>query len=234
MMQKLEQWMQGGKWRRAAFGVGLWVACMLVIFPAWIGTAMLLGSTERNAGGVALNIVLTCFIAVAGLPVMHRAMYRWFTHIEKKQQSGVEFTEAHATAYGSEPTAPVPHIDWPWPLRLRHALTYLLGILTLTYVFLPYQNQLGLARFINMYSAGHASARGLNSIVFFYLPMASMMTLAALMTWRQLRRRDAGLLNEQEKKLLTAEINWLFSFGAAYVMAVVLCRFAGGLIVNLL
>ena len=67
--------------RRVLMGVGIWFACMLILFPAWIGTAWLLGSTERNAGGVALNVVLTIFIAVVGLPLFQRAMYRWFWHI---------------------------------------------------------------------------------------------------------------------------------------------------------
>lgn len=214
-------------------GVGIWLACMLVLFPAWIGAALLLGSTERNAGGVALNVVLTIFLAVVGLPLFHRAMYRWFWHIDRKRLAGMPM-DAPLPGYGTETTAPAPRIDWPWHLRLRHVLVHVLGIATLIYIFLPYDNQLFFARVINQYSGGRASAGSLNSLMFFYLPLAAVMGLAALLTWNQMRRRDAGLLNDQEKTLLQAETNWLFSWGAAFVMAALFCRFSGSMILRFL
>jgi len=223
----------GSNKRRVLIGAGIWLACMLILFPAWIGTAILLGSTERNAGGVALNVVLTIFIAVVGLPLFHRAMYRWFWHIERKRLEGMPM-DTPLPKYDSEPTAPAPRIDWPWPLRLRHALVHVLGIATLIYIFLPYANQLFFARIISQYSGGRASAGSLNSLIFFYLPLAAVMGLAVLLTWRQMRRRDAGLLADHERQWLEAETTWLFSWGAAFVMALLLCRFSGSMITRFL
>lgn len=219
--------------RRVLMGVGIWVACMLILFPAWIGTAWLLGSTERNAGGVALNVVLTIFIAVVGLPLFHRAMYRWFWHIDRKRLSGMSMATP-LPEYGTEPTAPAPRIDWPWRLRVRHVLVHMLGIATLIYLFLPYANQLFFARVVSQYSSGRASAGSLNSLIFFYLPFAAVMGITVLLTWRQVRRRDAGLLNDHEKKVLEAETTWLFSWGAAFIMALLFCRFSGSMITRFL
>lgn len=219
--------------RRVWIGVGVWLACMLLIFPAWIGTALLLNSTAPDAGGVALNMVLTLFIALAGLPLFHRAMYRWFWHIEHKRGAGMPPDEP-LPAYGTEETAPAPHIKWPWSLKLRHALVHILGVATLIFTFLPYDNQILFAHFVSQYSGGRSSAGSLNALLFVYLPFAAVMGLAMLLTWRQMRRRDACQLTPEAEKLLQAEMNWLFSWGTAFVMAAFVCRFSGSMITRFL
>ena len=45
---------------------------------------------------------------------------------------------------------------------------------------------------------------------------------------------DAGLLDEEGKRLLQAETNWLFSFAAAFAMTVLLCRVFGAMVVRYL
>ncbi|PXA99084.1 hypothetical protein DMC47_05235, partial [Nostoc sp. 3335mG] len=188
-------------------------------------------STDRDAGAVALNLVLTCFIATIGLIAMHRGLYRRFLHVDRRRDAGAVPPGESGPAVGSEPVAPSPRVDWPWTLRLRHAVLYLVGILTLLYAFAPYENQLAILRFVTAHSAGRSSAGSLGALLFGYLPMVALVMLAMLLTWRQMRRRDAGLLRPEETLLLEAETAWLFSFAAAFAMAVFLCRWAGSMIV---
>jgi cytochrome bd-type quinol oxidase subunit 2 len=89
---------------------------------------------------------------------------------------------------------------------LRHVLIYFVGILTLLYAFVPYDNQLAVARFITVYSAGLSSSGTMSMLLFGYLPMAVVVLLAISLTWRQLRRRDAGLLDARGKLILEAEM----------------------------
>lgn len=169
--------------RRWIIGVLIWLGCMLVLFPAWIATAYFLGSTERNAAGVALNVVLTIFIACVGLPIMHRGTYRWLWHIEQQRLAGT--LPLDMPAYGSEPTLPAPRIAWPLGMRIRHLLIHLSGSVALIYLFLPYANQVAIQRFIVQYSGGRSSAGALNAFVFAYLPLAVVLGLVMLLTWRQ-------------------------------------------------
>lgn len=230
-LDRLGVWMRARKWRQWLVLTAVWFLAFVVLFPAWIAVAILRGSTERDAGAVALNLVLTVFIAVVGLIVVHRATYRWFWHIDRKRAAGLLRPGASEPDYGSELTAPPPRIDWPWSLRLRHALIYIVATATLLYAFAPYENQLAIARFLNAYSAGRTSAGSLALLTFGYLPMAGLSALAVLLTYRQMRRRDTGLLDARQTLLLEAETTWLFSFAAAMVMAALFCRVAGGMIV---
>lgn len=218
-------------WRQWLVLGGIALASWVILFAAWIGVAILRGATDRNAGAVALNLVLTCFIGTIGLIAMHRGLYRWFWHVNRKRAAGTVSPGNPEPVFGSEPTAPPPRIDWPWTLRLRHAVLYLVGILTLFYAFAPYENQLAILRFVTAHSAGRSSAGSLGALLFGYLPMVALVMLAMLLTWRQMRRRDAGLLRPRETLLLEAETSWLFSFAAAFAMAVFLCRWAGNMIV---
>jgi hypothetical protein len=208
-------------------GVVMWI----LLFAAWIGVAFLRNSADRNAGAVALNLVVVALLAVAGLIATHRGMYRWFWHLDRKRAAGTLRLGEPEPRYGSEPTEPLPRIDWPLSLRLRHALITLLGIATLFYAFAPYENQRAIVHFIWAHSAGRGSAGSLSSILFGYLPMAGTAALAMLLTWRQMKRRDAGLLDERATMMLEAETNWLFSFGAAFTVTALLCRMAGSMIV---
>lgn len=218
-------------WRQWLVLGGIGLASWIILFAAWIGVAFLRGSTDRDAGAVALNLVLTCFIATIGLIAMHRGLYRRFLHGDRRRAAGAVSPAESGPAVGSEPTGPSPRIDWPWTLRLRHAVLYLVGILTLLYAFAPYQNQLAILRFVTAHSAGRSSAGSLSALLFGYLPLVALVMLAMLLTWRQMRRRDAGLLGPDETLLLEAETSWLFSFAAAFATAVFLCRWAGSMIV---
>jgi hypothetical protein len=116
-------------------------------------------------------------------------------------------------------------------LRLRHAVIYIAAVLTLLYAFAPYDHQLAIARFVIAHSAGWSSAGSLSTLLFGYLPMGFLVMLATLLTWRQTRRRDAGLLDAGGKLLLEAEVSWLFSFAAAFTVTGFLSRWAGSMIV---
>jgi hypothetical protein len=220
--------MRARKWRywlvAGIGGLGTW----FILFAAWIGVAILRGSTERQAGALALNFVLIAFIAIVGLLVMHRATYRSFWHADRRRALDADDP---TVSFGSNRTLPPPVVDWPLALRLRHILVYVVGIVTLLFTFAPYANQLAIVRFLTLHSAGRTSAGSLSTLLFGYLPMLSIAALAMLATYRQMRRRDAGLLDARQRFLLDAETNWLFSFGAAFGTTVLLCRMAGGMIV---
>jgi hypothetical protein len=225
-------WMRARKWRRWLVLSIVWLVGVLTLFAAWIGVAILRGSTERNAAAVALNLVIVFFLAIVGLITMHRGLYRWFWHIDCKRAAGKLLLPGDpGPTFGSEPTAPPPRIAWPWTLRLRHAIIYVAGMLTLLYAFAPYDNQLAIMHFVIAHSAGPSSAGSLNTLLFGYLPIMVLAMLAMLLTWRQMRRRDAGLLDARGKVLLEAEVSWLFSFGAAFTVTAFLCRWGGSMIV---
>lgn len=229
-LDRIGTWMRLRKWRQWLVLTMVWLVGVIILFAAWIGVAILRGSTERNAGAVALNLVLVFFLAIAGLAVVHGGTYRWFWHVDRKRAQGALRAGDPDPSYGSEPTEPPPHIDWPWPLRVRHALMHLVAIVALLYGFAPYDNQLVIIRFVTAHSASRSSAGSLNMTLFGYLPLGIMVLLAMLLTWRQMRRRDAGLLDARGTLLLEAEVCWLFSFAAAFAVTAFLCRWGGSMI----
>jgi hypothetical protein len=230
-LDRVGTWMRARKWRQWLVLSLIWLVGVITLFAAWISVAILRGSTERDAGAVALNLVIVFFLAIVGLIAMHRGLYRWFWHVDRKRAAGKLLPGDPGPPFGSEATAPPPRIDWPWTLRLRHAVIYVAGMLTLLYAFAPYDNQLAIVHFVIAHSAGPSSAGSLNTLLFGYLPMGVLAILAMLLTWRQTRRRDAGLLDTRGKLLLEAEVSWLFSFGAAFTVTAFLCRWGGSMIV---
>lgn len=231
-MDRLNRWMQSSGMRRWLILTALWFIILIVIFSAWIGVALLRGSTDRDAGAAALNLVLVVFLAIVCLIAFQRAMYRWFWHLDRRRFAGPQHESGFDPPFGSEPTQPAPRIDWPWTLRVRHLFVHLVGITTLIYSFAPYDNQRAIARFVMSSSAGRASAGSLTMLVFGYLPMTALAVAAMLLTYRQLRRRDAGLLDAAETMVFEAEVSWLFSFAAAFAVTAVLCRWVGGMILE--
>lgn len=229
-LDRLSAWMRVSQWRQWLVLYPLVMLITVVLQILWIAVAFALHSTDRDAGAVALNYVLVGVIVTAGLLVIHPSMYRWQWHIERKRRAGELPPDGATPAYGSEIAAPAPRIDWPWPYRLRHGLARLLTVAALLFFFMPYRNQTAIARFLSTHSAGRASAGSLAGLIFFYLPFCVMAVLIGALTWRQAKRRDAGLLSERESLLLEAETTWLFSFGAAVIIVIFLCHFAGGMI----
>lgn len=227
-------WMRARKWRQWLVLSMVWLVGVITLFAAWIGVAILRGSTERNAGAVALNLVLVFFLAIVGLVAMHGGTYRWFWHVDRKRAEGALRAGDAYPPYGSEPSEPPPRIDWPRSLRLRHALIYFVAIVTLLYGFAPYDNQLAIIRFVTAHSAGRSSAGSLSMLLFGYLPLGVLATVAMLLTWRQMQRRNAGLLDARETLLLEAEVSWLFSFATAFTVTTFLCRWGGSMIVSFL
>ena len=226
----LERWVPAHGWRRGLIlGIG-WLVTTISLLFIWIAVAYFRGSTEHDSAAVALNLVLSGFLAIVGLIVMHRATYRWFWHVDRKRAAGELRLGDREPAYGSEQTAPPPHIAWPWTLRLRHSLTYVIGIITVLYLFAPFEHQRAIASFVIKHSAGRSSAGSLSTMLFGLLPLLVTTMLAILLTYRQMHRRDAGLLDAHETLLLEAETIWLFSFGAALAMTMLLCKVAGGMV----
>jgi len=125
-----------------------------------------------------------------------------------------------------------PHTDlrWPWSLRLRHATLYLLGMALIAFVFLPLDNQRAFRSWVSRFSAGPASAGQLNVLLFAWLPLLVLIAVCMLSLYRQVRRRDAGLLDEAGKRLLNAEMNWLLAFAGALAATMLVCRVAGSVV----
>ncbi|MGE8233785.1 MAG: hypothetical protein ACN6OR_10390 [Stenotrophomonas sp.] len=232
--QQAPAWLRGPRWRRWLMIVGLFLVGWTVLFGGWIGIALLRGSTERNAGAVAFNIVLVVFMASVMFLLLQRGIYRWFWHIERRRGHGGVGLDDRMMRFGAVRTDAPPVIRWPWQLRARHAGFLLTGMATLLFIFLPYDNQLAISGFLARNSAGRASAGSLSMLLFAWLPLLSLSLLSMLLLSRQMRRRDAGLLDAGAKLVLTAETNWLFSFAAAFAMTMLLCRLFGTMVMRYL
>ncbi|WP_442679692.1 hypothetical protein ACSBM8_00355 [Sphingomonas sp. ASY06-1R] len=219
-------------WLQAILLVLICLPLMALLLAAWIGLVLLLNRDPANtvSADAALNLLLVVLVALVGLPVMHRGQYRMFWAAQRKRGASARIAEDTATA----DTPPPPAIAWSPALRIRHAVMYLVAILLLIGTFAPYRHQAMIGHFLDRFSAGSASRGSLASLVFDYLPLLLFCGLAALLTYRQLQRRDAGQLDPDQALELDAELNWLFSFGAAFLIAAFLCRWAGAMILAFL
>lgn len=205
-----------------------------IMLAMWIGLVFALNRDPAHpvSAEAALNLLVVLIVAVPGFFLMHRGQYRWFWHLDRARESGRLKTGDANPDYGSEPSEPVPKIAWSPMLRLRHALMYLLGMVILIMTFAPYDNQISIGHWIHRFGAGSASRGSLSGLVFVYLPMLVFCALAMLLTYRQMKRRDAGALDAIKALELKAELNWLFSFAAAFAVSSLLCRFAGSMILG--
>lgn len=231
---RLRIWQRGPKWRRWLVIAGMFLGGWTLLFGGWIGVALLRGATDRDAGAVAFNIVLVFFMATCMFLALHRALYRQFWHQDRKRAAdGMHPVD---TAFPSKTAwaLPPPAVHWPWGLRLRHGVLRVIGMATLLHVFLPFGNQVAISGFLARHSAGWASAGSLATLLFAWVPLVLLLLLSMLLLSRQMRRRDAGLLDEEGKRLLQAETNWLFSFAAAFAMTVLLCCVFGAMVVRYL
>ena len=228
---RLHAWMDGRPVRRTMVVIAAFLVGWTLLFGGWIAVAMLRGSTERNAGAVALLYVIMPFLAVILLFLLHRMTYRRFWDDDRKNASGDRQT-AMASPPGGKLFPPAPRIDWPLHLRLRHGLFYLLAIAGLLFSFMPYENQIAISRFMVEISSGSATRRQLTGLLFGYLPMILFALLALALIHRQQRRRDADLLDARERLLLRAEMNWLFSFGVALGSVILFSQVFGNMIIT--
>jgi hypothetical protein len=222
-------WMRGRQRRQwLVLGVGLTIM-LPAVMVIWFAVSFLIYSPGYDSAAAALNIVLSAIVGMIGVPLMQSAMYRWLWHLDRKRAAAPN-NAIDDVPYGSEPTLPAPRVRWPWSLRVRHALSYIIGVGTLLYTFLPYAHQVAFTRFIADHSAGTASAGSLGGIVSVYLPMVVLLAFAMLFTYRGMRRRDAGLMSPAERMVLMAEFNWLIALTFALGVAALPCRLAGGMI----
>jgi hypothetical protein len=219
-------------WLQAILLVLICMPLVALVLAAWIGLVLLLNRNPANtvSADAALNLLLVVLIALIGLPVMHRGQYRMFWAAQRKRGSIAGLAADTASAG----TPPPPVIAWSLALRIRHAVMYLVAITLLIGTFAPYRHQAIIGHFLDRFSAGSASRGSLESLVFDYLPLVLFCAIAALLTYRQLQRRDAGQLDPDQALELDAELNWLFSFGAAFFIASFLCRWGGSMILAFL
>lgn len=228
---RLHAWMDGRPVRRTIVVITAFLAGWSLLFSGWIAVAMLRGSTERNAGAVALLYIVMPFLAVLLLFVLHRMAYRRFWDDDRKNARG-DWQTAMAPSPDGKLFPPAPLIDWPLNLRLRHGLFYLLAIAGLLFSFMPYEHQIAISHFMAEIGSGSATRRQLTGLLFGYLPMILFALLALALVHRKQRRRDAGLLDARERLLLRAEMNWLFSFGAALGSVILFSQVFGNMIIT--
>lgn len=228
---RLHAWMDRRPVRRTMVVITAFLVGWTLLFGGWIAVAMLRGSTQRNAGAVALLYIVMPFLAVLLLFVLHRMTYRRFWDDDRKNARGDRQT-AMAAPPGGKLFPPAPRIDWPLNLRLRHGLFYLLAIAGLLFGFMPYEHQVAISHFMVEISSGSATRRQLTGLLFGYLPMILFALLALALIHRQQRRRDAGLLDARELLLLRAEMNWLFSFGVALGSVILFSQVFGNMIIT--
>ncbi len=117
-------------------------------------------------------------------------------------------------------------------LRIRHAALTLAAMLGLTALFLPFGNQVRIAFFISRHSDGSATAGSLNEALFGWIPMILMAGLLVLLTYRQMQRRNDGMLDGGEQLLLRSELNWLTGFAMAFTAVVILCHMTGSMAIT--
>ncbi|HAL23184.1 MAG TPA: hypothetical protein DCP40_10720 [Stenotrophomonas sp.] len=222
----LHAWMTAKPGRRLLVAAVLFVVGMTVFFAAWFGLAILFGDRE-DGGALALNTVLVGFCAFVLLPVLHRGMLCGFWHHAREGEAG---RTPGSFQLGANVASPHADVRWPWLLRLRHTVLYVLGMALVLFVFLPLDNQRAFASWVSRFSVSPAFAGQLNLLLFAWLPLLVLMALCMLLLYRQVRRRDAGLLDEADKRLLNAEMSWLFAFAGALAATMLVCRLAGAVV----
>lgn len=220
------KWSRERAWRQVALAL----VVVAVAVPLFLGLMFLIiilskGSSYDVNMSIAANWLLVGFVALC-VPFFQRAMYRRLWHLEHRQHNGSLRPEDPDPEWYSE-YAPPPKINWPWPLRLRHALFHLVGIASLLFVFMPYQNYFTIEHYLRVLHENTPSLpsihpehlAGVTLMVFIILPLLLLGGLAMLLTYR----RNSWLLDERTKFLLKAERIWLFSFSAGFIGALNMC-----------
>ena len=222
-----------GRWMRARWWRP-WLVLFLAVFlftpvlmSAIVGVIFLHGTTSNYGVAAALNEVSVVVLVVA-FPLFQRGMYRWSWHLDRRRALGT-LSPGEQPQYGSEATEPPPLIAWPMRLRIRHAAMTLAAMLGLTALFLPFGNQVRFAFFIGRHRYGSATAGSLDDALFGWIPMILMVGLLVLLTYRQMQRRNDGMLDGGEQLLLRSELNWLTGFVMAFTTEVILCHMTGGM-----
>lgn len=229
VLDRLHRWMNGHTARRVVVVIVLFVVGWTSLFGGWIAIALLRGSTERNAGAVALLYVIMPFLSVVMLFVLHQKAYRRLWNDDRNRSRS---DSSNDWGFEINTAPPAPAIDWPLTLQVRHRIFYLLAIGGLLFSFVPYQHQAAILQFMINISSGSATLRQLPGLLFGYLPMIFFTLCTLLLTHRQQRRREGGLLNYRERLLLRAETNWLMSFGIALATVILLSQVFGSMIIS--
>lgn len=230
-MERLRAWMAQKTWRRFIV-VGLFLIIgFATLFGGWIGVALLRGSTEKTAGAVAFNIVLVFFMSAVFYPLIHRTTYRWYWQLDRNRTKESLKTNVNYSGWlNAELAEPPPAIRWTWALSIRHLVLHTVAVGTLFYIFLPFDNQLAIGSYLFHHSAGRASAGKLSLLLFGFVPLTILLALSMFLLRRQMKNRDAGLLDDDQKLLLAAELNWLFSYATSVATTMWLCRLLGGIV----
>ena len=193
----------------------LWLMLLVVIgVPAmlgsWIGLVLLGADLDW---GLSANQVfaweLAAVVAVVLWPPAIRGSQRQFWHQRGRRPDQV-------TAWGSEPTAPVPKIALSWGERFGRAALVLLGGVGILAICGPQEVSLLALRALGVVSIGPASLWGALQLVTFLLLMALLLPVMAL-TERSLRRHPRG---SEERFRLEVQQHWYLAAVTAWVICV--------------
>ena len=216
--------------------IALSMGLTAVLLLAWIGLsvlASLYGPASITAEAV-LNFLLAIVLAFVGLPILHRAFYRYFWNIRRKLASCEIQIGDKMPVVGADPTPPPPRTRKTRRQIALYAIFYVIGIVSLLAIYVPIGHQEALNAFLARYSAGRSSFSTLATLVIIYLPMA--ITLALIFPFLDADQKliRAGSTDAKEILRLQDRQEWLFSFRTAYVCVGFLSFVAGNWILRVL
>lgn len=209
----------------------LWFVITFGTLLGWIGSVFLLKTTiapDITANEV-LNGLLVLLLAVAGLPLIHAGLHRYFW-----KQSNRPFSDMTQPPppFGAQRLEPVPRTRKTAAQWTVYVVMYLLAVPTLVWTFGPLRHQLQTAGFLSRFSAGSASFGSLMTIVTCYLPAFGGLLLVLWATSGERRRMDAGGLDPAELLRLRVKHDWLASFTMAFGIVSFLSFWAGLMILR--
>lgn len=212
------------------------MALTAVLLLGWIGLSVL--AYNHGAGAISsnavLNFMLAALLAFIGLPILHRAFYRYFWTIRRKLASGEMQIGDRMPVIGSEPHAPPPRTAKTRGQIALYAVFYVIGIASLLAIYVPIGHQEGLNAFLSRFSAGRSSFTTLATLVIIYLPMA--ITLALIFPFIDADKKLIQKSGADADEILRLQDRqeWLFSFATAYVCVGFLTFIAGHMILRFL
>jgi hypothetical protein len=209
--------------------VAMWMVLLIIVMYGWLALTFLMNRDPSHpvSSAVVFNYLLVTLLAVVGLPLWHRALYRWFWHVEKKERSGEIRTGGSAPAFGTELTEPVPTAGKTPRQRVLYASLYAVGSVSLLVMYGPLQHVMVVQGFLARLAVDSASYRSLVEFVTCLIPMGGLLIPLMFMLRKERAAIDAGELDAREALRLRLKHDWLFSFVTAFVVIGFLCFFLG-------
>lgn len=200
----------------------LWLALTVGTLAAWLGLTVWVNRLSAGSvpAAVVFNYLAVTLLVLGGLPLWHRALYRWCWHLRgRRHTAGLEIGSVH--------TASVPVVGRTTAQRVLYTVVYLLGMGLLMLVYGPLGHQSLLVDFLRQRSVGSASFGSLSQLLAATLPMYMLLALTFMALRPELRALARGETTASETLRLRLKHEWLLSFMLAFGVISLLCFFAG-------